>query len=85
VPNLPPHFLPRPVQLNFLKNQVLANTNQPVAITGKSRSVGVQGMGGIGKTVLATALARDEEVRSTFPDGVLWVTLGQTPQLSSLF
>jgi predicted ATPase len=64
---------------------VLANTNQPVAITGKSRSVGVQGMGGIGKTVLATALARDEEVRSTFPDGVLWVTLGQTPQLSSLF
>ncbi|BAY89372.1 MULTISPECIES: NB-ARC domain-containing protein [unclassified Tolypothrix] len=52
-----------------------------MGITGKSRRVGVQGMGGIGKTVLATALARDEEVRKAFPDGVLWVTLGQTPQI----
>ncbi|QIR41002.1 hypothetical protein HCG51_32855 [Tolypothrix sp. PCC 7910] len=43
--------------------------------------MGVQGMGGIGKTVLATALARDEEVRKAFPDGVLWVTFGQTPQI----
>ncbi|OUL31311.1 hypothetical protein BV372_20330, partial [Nostoc sp. T09] len=38
-------------------------------------------MGGIGKTVLATALARDEEVRQAFPDGVFWITLGQTPQI----
>jgi WD40 repeat protein len=63
---------------------VLADTNQPVAITGKSRSVGVQGMGGIGKTVLATALARDEEVKRAFPDGVIWITFGQTPQISIL-
>ncbi|MDZ8260578.1 NB-ARC domain-containing protein, partial [Nostoc sp. ChiQUE01b] len=56
-------------------------TKQPVGITGKSRRVGVQGMGGIGKTVLATALARDEEVRKAFPDGVFWVTFGQTPQI----
>ncbi|MBD2354613.1 hypothetical protein H6G41_08210 [Tolypothrix sp. FACHB-123] len=52
-----------------------------MGITGKSRRVGVQGMGGIGKTVLATALARDEEVRKAFPDGVFWVTFGQTPQI----
>ncbi|BAY07666.1 NB-ARC domain-containing protein [Calothrix sp. NIES-2098] len=52
-----------------------------MGITGKTRRVGVQGMGGIGKTVLATALARDEEVRQAFPDGVLWITLGQTPQI----
>ncbi|QIR35378.1 hypothetical protein HCG51_00530 [Tolypothrix sp. PCC 7910] len=52
-----------------------------MGITGKSRRVGVQGMGGIGKTVLAIALARDEEVRKAFPDGVLWVTLGQKPQI----
>jgi WD40 repeat protein len=38
-------------------------------------------MGGIGKTVLATALARDEDVRKAFPDGVFWVTFGQTPQI----
>ncbi|GAB1538882.1 hypothetical protein NUACC21_15460 [Scytonema sp. NUACC21] len=41
----------------------------------------MQGMGGIGKTVLATALARDEEVRQAFSDGVFWVTFGQTPQI----
>lgn len=81
VPNLPPHFLPRDEQLNPLKNKVLGDTNQPVAITAKNRHVGVQGMGGIGKTVLATALARDEEVRRAFPDGVIWITFGQTPQI----
>ncbi len=63
---------------------MLADTNQPMAITGQSRSVGVQGMGGIGKTVLATALARDEEVRQAFPDGVIWITFGQTPQILTL-
>jgi WD40 repeat protein len=84
VPNLPPHFLRRDEQLNPLKNKVLADTNQPVAITAKNRSVGVQGMGGIGKTVLATALARDEEVRRAFPDGVIWITFGQTPQILTL-
>ena len=63
---------------------MLADTNQPVAITAKSRHVGVQGMGGIGKTVLATALARDEEVRRAFPDGVIWITFGQTPQILTL-
>ena len=84
VPNLPPHFLPRDEQLNPLKNKVLADINQPVAITGQSRHVGLQGMGGIGKTVLATALARDEEVRRAFPDGVIWITFGQTPQILTL-
>ena len=41
-------------------------------------------MGGIGKTVLATALARDEEVRRAFPNGVIWITFGQTPQILTL-
>ncbi|WP_238361007.1 NB-ARC domain-containing protein [Iningainema tapete] len=81
VPELPPHFLPRPEELAPLKHKVFLSTKQPVGITGKSRRVGVQGMGGIGKTALATALARDEEVRKAFPDGVFWVTFGQTPQI----
>jgi hypothetical protein len=32
-------------------------------------------MGGIGKSVLAAALVRDDAVRDAFPDGVMWVTL----------
>ena len=38
-------------------------------------------MGGIGKTVLASTLARDEQVQSEFPDGIYWITVGVEPQL----
>lgn len=84
VPDLPPHFLPRPADLNSLKQSVLADMQRPVVVTGTARRVGLQGMGGIGKSVLATSLARDCEVRRAFPDGVLWVALGQSPNLTSL-
>ena len=46
-----------------------------VGITG--RTVGLYGQGGIGKTVLAAAVARDPVVRRHFPDGVYWVTVGE--------
>ena len=41
-------------------------------------------MGGIGKSTLAAALAHDPEVQDRFPDGVLWATLGQQPELMTL-
>ena len=44
----------------------------------------VQGMGGIGKSVLAAALARDIEIRRAFPDGIFWVDIGQQPAIVSL-
>jgi len=83
VPNLPAHFLPRPVDLNALKNAMLANVSKPVVVTGRTRSIGVHGMGGIGKSVLAAVLARDDEVRSAFPDGVIWLTISQEPAIIS--
>src|SRR5271165_6531873 len=83
VPNLPPHFLPRPGDLQALKDAVLAGLTKPLALTGTG-IMGVQGMGGIGKTVLATALARDSEVRQAFPDGIYWLAIGQKPNLLEL-
>jgi WD40 repeat protein len=83
VPELPPHFLPRPEQLQAVKDAVLAELPTKVAITGAGW-VGLQGMGGIGKSVLAAALVRDEQVRQAFPDGVFWLTIGQTPALVAL-
>ena len=37
--------------------------------------------GRLGKSVLAAATVRDDEVRVAFPDGIFWVGLGQTPDL----
>ncbi|MCT7969452.1 NB-ARC domain-containing protein [Laspinema sp. D1] len=81
VPNLPPKFLPRPEELAEIKQKLLGDENQKLVMTGVSRHVGVQGMGGIGKSVLAAAVGQDEDVRRRFPDGVVWVTLGQTPDI----
>ncbi|MCP4547148.1 MAG: TIR domain-containing protein [bacterium] len=83
VPKLPPHYIERPEYLEPLKRAVLQQAVDKLGITG-SGTVGVQGMGGIGKTVMAAALARDEDVRGAFPDGVLWVTVGQQPDVVAL-
>ncbi|PSN78838.1 hypothetical protein C8B47_14880 [filamentous cyanobacterium CCP4] len=44
----------------------------------------IYGLGGIGKSVLASALAHDPDVQAQFTDGVLWATLGQNPDLLPL-
>src|SRR5271165_4933580 len=83
VPDLPPHYLPREEVLTGLKQKLLAG-GANVGITGQSSAVGVQGMGGIGKTVLAAALAHDSEMRQAFSDGIYWLTIGQKPNLLEL-
>jgi len=82
IPNLPFHFLKRSTDLDTLKNLVLSISIQSTDITTSAFKVGVYGMGGIGKSVLAAMLARDPEVRAAFPDGVFWITLGQEPILA---
>ena len=84
VPSLPPYFLARADRLRTLKDAVLVDLHRPVVITGMSARVGIQGMGGIGKSVLAAALARDRDIRRSYPDGVVWVTVGQEPNLLQL-
>ena len=83
VPELPPHYLPREADLVGLKMKLLVG-GANVGITGRSSTVGVQGMDGVGKTVLAAALAREAEVRQAFPDGIFWITIGQKPNLLAL-
>jgi WD40 repeat protein len=83
VSDLPPHYLPREADLAGLKQKLLAG-GANVGVTGQSSAMGVQGMGGVGKTVLAAALARDLEVRHAFPDGIYWLTIGQKPDVLAL-
>ena len=77
-PPLPAHFVPRPEVTRALKARLLpAGPTEP----GVLALCALQGMGGIGKSTLAAALAHDPEVQDRFPDGVLWATLGQRPEL----
>ncbi|MCI5225763.1 MAG: hypothetical protein D3918_03665 [Candidatus Electrothrix sp. AX2] len=77
VPNLPPRYLERPEYLDPFREALLSAEIEAVGITGRPQYVGVQGMGGLGKSVLAAALAWDEEVRRAFPDGIFWLRFGQ--------
>jgi hypothetical protein len=83
VPGQRPNYLRRQEYLDQLKQAVLGSTQQAVGITGmtpQGARIGLQGMGGIGKTVLAIDLVNDAEVRRAFPDGIFWLTLGQSIQ-----
>ena len=75
----PPRAVVVREELAALREAVLAAGDGVVGVTGAA--LGVHGQGGIGKTVLAAALARDEQVRRRFPDGVFWVTVGEQGDL----
>ena len=77
VPNLPPNFLGRPELMRRVRDALLVDLQKPQVITGADARVGMQGMGGIGKSVLAAALARNRQVRQAYPDGVVWIAAGQ--------
>jgi WD40 repeat protein len=82
VPPLPPNFVRRPHNLSALKHSLLDGLDQSSSDHRKIGLVGVSGMGGVGKSVLAASLAYDTDVRRAFPDGVIWIELGQDPLLT---
>jgi len=84
VPELPAHYREQPDRLVELRDLVLTDLRKPVVLSGAAGRSGLRGMGGVGKSVLASALAHRPEVRRAFPDGVYWVTLGQAPDVPEL-
>jgi WD40 repeat protein len=84
VPELPPGYRAQPERLKALRDLLLLDLQKPVVVTGAAARVGLQGMGGIGKSVLANALAHHPQVQRAFQDGIYWVTIGQQPRLDEL-
>ena len=73
-PPPPTDYVPRPQEFAALKTALLDPRGEPVAITSA-----LKGAGGYGKTTLATALCADDAIQDAYHDGILWVTLGESP------
>ena len=74
VPPTVANYIDRPEAVRALRDTLFAaDGHRAIALTA------LEGMGGIGKTVLAQALFKDEVVRDAFPDGLVWITVGREP------
>jgi WD40 repeat protein len=75
-PALPLNFVDRPDLLTKLRDVLFKDEpNRNIVLTA------LQGMGGIGKTVLAQALCHDEVVTRAYPDGIFWFSIGKESRL----
>jgi tetratricopeptide (TPR) repeat protein/transcriptional regulator with XRE-family HTH domain len=63
---------------------LLNRLKQRLQSAGVGALLALNGLPGVGKTTLATALAYDEEVRRHFSGGILWVGLGYEPDVLGL-
>ncbi|MEM9093209.1 MAG: NB-ARC domain-containing protein, partial [Cyanobacteria bacterium P01_F01_bin.53] len=81
MPPLPEHFVERPEHQDKVKEQLLCDDKKTFGTLVVSA---IYGLGGIGKSVLASKLAHDDDVQARFADGILWSTLGQNPDILPL-
>ena len=81
VPLPVPFEIHRPDELHRVIDALLTGPTEP---SREGQLVGLVGMGGSGKSVLAAAVARDLKVREAFPDGRFWLELGPHPPLLQL-
>ena len=66
------------------REQVFRDIKRRLGIDGEMRAITmIQGWPGVGKSTTVAALAHDADIVRTFPDGVLWTSLGETPSLMS--
>ncbi|MBR8833341.1 MAG: hypothetical protein DSM106950_04680 [Stigonema ocellatum SAG 48.90 = DSM 106950] len=77
---MPTYYVDRPEYSQDLKTRLLKKSFDAHTLV----VTAIHGLGSVGKSTLATALAHDPEVQAHFCDGILWATLGQQPNLLPL-
>jgi WD40 repeat protein len=73
---LPNANVQRHQEMEGAKRLLINSRGDPIPAT-----MVLHGSGGYGKTTLALALCHDEDVSTAFYDGILWVSLGQQPNV----
>ena len=82
VPLLPPTHLPRPDAVAaVLEHLCVPRPQSHQGVLVAASVLGVHGMGGIGKTVLCQLVCQHSRVRYRFPDGILWLTVSEEPDI----
>jgi hypothetical protein len=76
---LPENFIPREEIVENIADRLLGS--YALSSGSKAESMVLHGMGGLGKSVLARALCDERRIQERFVDGILWVTLGQQPNI----
>jgi DNA-binding SARP family transcriptional activator len=76
MPPLPSLVIGRAEALQEIKRRVGIGSPEMRSITV------IQGWPGVGKSTTVAMLAHDTEIAHQFPDGVLWASLGETPDIS---
>ena len=68
-------YVPRPLLYRDIKNELFNKQGDSIATT-----VALRGAGGSGKTVIADALCRDEDLRCAFSDGIIRIVVSKNPE-----
>ncbi len=75
---------PRPNYPFVGRESLLVSIKKMLLSPDPAASIALNGLPGIGKTRIVLEMAYDGELRSQFPDGVLWVGLGCNPDIPAL-
>ena len=73
--------IPHILHLLVGRKDMLATLKHFLLDKSHTTTVAIKGLSGVGKTALAIALVHDAEVRTQFPDGILWAGLGPQPNI----
>lgn len=84
VPEVEASWVRLGTRLTDAKALILGTTSHVVGISASAAGIGISGDGGVGKTVLATQLANDDEIRGVFPGGIFWIGIGKEPTWTKL-